>query len=69
MIKYYKVWWHWYWRIRFNEIDIIFIDINEIVVSNMFPFGKQDFKYLFCTNILKKLDLFEYSVQKWVYVI
>ena len=21
------------------------MDINEIVVSNMFPFGKQDFKY------------------------
>ena len=26
-------------------ISINVIDINEIVVSNKFPFGKQDFKY------------------------
>ena len=29
-----------------NVILISNIDINEIVVSNKFPFGKQDFKYL-----------------------
>ena len=29
-----------------NFININDTDINEIVVSNKFPFGKQDFKYL-----------------------
>ena len=29
-----------------NFININDTDINEIVVSNTFPFGKQDFKYL-----------------------
>ena len=28
-----------------NPISIKDIDINKIVVSNKFPFGKQDFKY------------------------
>ena len=28
-----------------SPISINDIDINEIVVSNKFPFGKQDFKY------------------------
>ena len=29
-----------------NFININDTDINEIVVSNKFPFGKQNFKYL-----------------------
>ena len=31
--------------IKFQKILINNIDINKIVVSNKFPFGKQDFKY------------------------
>ena len=31
------------------------IDINEIVVSNKFPFGKQDFKYFIGFNDNKEI--------------
>ena len=31
------------------------IDINEIVVSNKLPFGKQDFKYFICYKDNKKI--------------
>ena len=42
--KTYRIWWHW---IHQYKIPILIndIDINEIVVSNKFPFGKQGFEY------------------------
>ena len=40
------------------------IDINRIVVSNKFPFGKQDLKYFIGYNRIKKLDLYAYSFHK-----
>ena len=43
--------------------------INEIVVSIKFLFGKQDFINIsLVTKIIKKLDLYAYSFQKWVYI-
>ena len=36
-----------------NPISINDIDINKIVVSNKFPSGKQDFKYM---EILEKVS-------------
>ena len=47
-----------------SPISINDRDINEIVVSNKFPFGKQDFKYFFVTKIINKLDLYAHSFQK-----
>ena len=45
------------------------IYINEIVVSIKFLFGKQDFINIsLVTKIIKKLDLYAYSFQKWVYI-
>ena len=41
-----------------SPISINVIDINKIVVSKKFPFGKEDIKYSLVTKILKKLDLF-----------
>ena len=40
------------------------LDINKIVVSNKFPFGKQDFKHFVGQKDSKKLDLYAYSVLK-----
>ena len=40
------------------------IDINERVLSNKFPFGKQDFEYFIGYKDNKKLDLYVYSFQK-----
>ena len=45
-----------------NNIDIK--DINKIVVSNKFPFGKQDIKYFIGYKDVKKLDICAYSFQK-----
>ena len=43
--------------------------INEIVVSIKFLFGKQDFINIsLVAKIIKKLDLYAYSFQKWVYI-
>ena len=39
-------------------------DVNKIVVSNKFPFSKQDFKYSLLTKIIRKLDLYAYYFQK-----
>ena len=50
---------HQYW----NPISINDIDINKIVVSNNFPFGKQGFKYL-VTEILEILNFYAYFVYK-----
>ena len=36
-------------------ISINEIDVNKIVVSNMFPFGKQDFKYFIGKKDNKKI--------------
>ena len=44
------------------------IDINEIIVSNEFPFDNKILNILLVTKIIKKLDLYAYSFQKWVYI-
>ena len=44
------------------------LDINQIVVSSIFPFSKQDFKYFIGYKIIKKLDLYAKYFQKWVYI-
>ena len=49
-------------------ISINDIDINKIVVSSKFPFGKQDFKYFIGYKDGKKTDLYLYSIQKWAYM-
>ena len=40
------------------------IDINKIVVSNKFTFGKQDFKCFIGYKDSEKIDLYTYSVHK-----
>ena len=40
------------------------IDINEIIVSNEFPFDNKILNILLVTKITKKLDLYAYSFQK-----
>ena len=40
------------------------IDINEIIVSNEFPFDNKILNILLVTKIIKKLDLYAYSFQK-----
>ena len=47
-----------------NFININDTDINEIVVSNKFPFGSNILNVLLATKIIKKLDLYVYSFQK-----
>ena len=42
------------------------IDINKIVVCNKFPFGKKDFKYFISYKDPWKLDLWSYSLHKWL---
>ena len=42
------------------------IDINKIIVSNNFPFVKQDFKYFIGYKDNKKAGLYAYSFQKRV---
>ena len=44
------------------------IDINEIVVSDKFPLGKQDFNISLVTKIIKKLNLYAYSFQKRMHI-
>lgn len=43
------------------------IDNNKIVVPKNFYFAKQDFTLL-VTKILIKLDLYSYSVSKYLYI-
>ena len=43
------------------------IDINEIVVFNKLPSGKQNFKY-FTGYKYKKFGFYAYAFQKWVHV-
>ena len=38
-------------------------DIKKMVVSNKFPFGKQDFKYFIDYKDNKKIKLYAYSFQ------
>ena len=54
--------------INMKTISIKDIDINKIVIFNKFPLGKQDFRYFVGYKILKKLDLYAYSVHKWLYI-
>ena len=49
--------------IRFN------LDIDKTLVANKLPFGKQDFEYFIGYKDDKKLDLYAYFVQKWVFII
>ena len=43
-------------------------DINKIVMSNKISFGEKAFKYFMAIKMLKKLDLYAYSFQKWVHI-
>ena len=47
-------------------ISIKDIDINKIVVFNKLPLGKKDCKYFIGYKDAGKLDLYAYSIQKWV---
>ena len=50
------------------SISINSIDINKIVVSNMFPFSiKNSLSILLGIKMLKKLDIYAYSLQKCLY--
>ena len=51
-----------------RPIAINDINTNKMVVSNEHPFGKQDLNISLVTNILKKIDLYPYSVHKWLYI-
>ena len=51
-----------------SPISIDGIDINKIVVSNKFPFGKQDFKYFIGYKDNEKLNLYAYSFQKGMHI-
>ena len=54
--------------INMKAISINDIDINETVVSNKFPFHKQDFEYfIVCKNILKffKLEARKFHFSKY----
>ena len=42
------------------------IDIDKIVVFNKLPLGKKDCKYFIGYKDAGKLDLYAYSIQKWV---
>ena len=46
MDKNCKVWWYWNWKTQIWPIKVqINTDIDKIVVSNKFPFSKNDSKY------------------------
>ena len=47
-----------------NPISINDINIIKIVASNKFPFGKQDFRFLLVTMIIKKLDFTDILFRK-----
>ena len=49
-----------------NKIPILINDINEVVVSNKLPFGKQEY-FIDYKDDKKKLDLYTYTFQKWVH--
>ena len=49
-----------------SPISMNDIDINKIIVSNNFPFVKQDFKYFIGYKDNKKAGLYAYSFQKRV---
>ena len=42
--------------------------MNKIVVSNKFPFAKQDFKYFLDYKDKKKFNLYAYSFQKRMHI-
>ena len=44
------------------------IDFNKIVVSNKFPFGKQNFKYFIGYKDNKEIRPFCILFQKWVHI-
>ena len=51
-----------------SPIPINNIEIDKIVVSNKFPFGKQKFRYSIGHKDNRKLYLYAHSFQKWVYI-
>ena len=51
-----------------RPISIDNIDVNKRVVSNKIFFGKSDFKYFIGYEDAKKLYLYAYSFQTWVYI-
>ena len=51
-----------------SSISIDNKDVHKIVVSNKISFDKNDFKYFIGYKDAKKLNLYAYSFQKWVYI-
>ena len=43
-------------------------DINKMVVSNKFPFGKKDLRYFIGYKETKTLELYLYSFQKCMHI-
>ena len=48
--------------ILINDID------NKIVVSNKVPFREQDFRYFTGYRDSEKLNLYAYSIHKWLHI-
>ena len=56
MDKNCKVWWYWNWKTQIWPIKVqINTDIDKIVVSNKFPFSKNDSKYFIDYKDEKKI--------------
>ena len=51
-----------------SSISINDIGINELVVFNKFPFDNKILNISLATKIMKKVDLYAYSFQEWVYI-
>ena len=63
-IKIYKQDFHQHKNLFFKKS----IDIDKIVVSNKVSFGKKEFKSFIGCKDHKKLNLYLYPSQKWVYM-
>ena len=50
----------------FSNVLIDNKDVNKIDVSNKSSFGEKDFKYFLVIKMLKMLNFYAYSFQKWV---
>ena len=51
-----------------SPISINDIDVKEIVLSNKFTLDKKSLNISLVTKIIKKLDVYAYSFQIWVYI-
>ena len=51
-----------------RPVSITNIDIDKTIVSNKVSLVKKDLNILLTTKMLKKLDLYVYFSQNWVYI-